>query len=398
MTKNFLKIFMLLSVFMTITMMSCTDDDNLPGHNVKYELNEVNDSDVSGDIEFVELENGKVQIQISLSGTESGVSHPAHIHFNSAAIGGDILVSLDPVDGATGSSVTIVDQTDQGGDFNFGKVAGLDAYVNIHRSEDDLATILAQGDIGSNILTGETKTYNLEKLDVDGISGIITFKQRRNGFTLAEIKLDGTPNGGIHPAHIHANSAAETGNILVSLNPVDGSTGESMTDIRLADDGTIIDFENILTLDAYVNVHLSPTELSTIVAQGDIGANELTGESITYDLNERDVEGINGEIKFEERMNGSVKATIMLEGTPESGIHPAHIHENSINEGGPIVVTFNPVDGTTGMSVSTVDQFDDGSPFTFLTAQNYNGYINVHLSPEDLDVIVSQGNIGINNN
>jgi len=299
--------------FAAFTMTSCGDDDEkTTGNRVSYNLNERSDSGVSGDIEFVELENGKIQAEISLSGTTNGNTHPAHVHMNSAALGGDILISLTPVAGATGSSVTIFDKDDNGNALTFNQIDNLDAYVNIHKSADELEVVVAQGDIGSNGLTGESKSYDLDERAVDGISGTITFKERKNGNALAEINLSGTPAGGIHPAHIHMNSAAEGGGILISLTPVDGGSGESITDIRATDDGTAFDYNDVLTANAYVNVHLSAEELATIVAQGDIGNNELTGEDETFDLNEKDAPGISGEITFAERKDGTVLATIFM--------------------------------------------------------------------------------------
>ncbi|WP_340153682.1 hypothetical protein, partial [uncultured Marivirga sp.] len=325
-----------------------------------------------------------------------GGMHPAHIHANSAAIGGGIIYTFNPVNGNTGMSMTDTRDDGDGNTFTYNEVLEVDGYVNVHLSADELGTIVAQGDIGSNELTGESKTYNLAERAVDGISGTITFEERINGFALATISLDGTPDGGMHPAHIHANSAAIGGGIIFTFNAVNGSTGMSMTDTR--DDGAenSFTFSEILEVDGYVNVHLSANDLATIVAQGDVGSNELTGESITYPLEERAVDGISGTITFEERINGFALATISLDGTPDGGMHPAHIHENSAAEGGSIIYTFNSVNGTTGLSMT--DTRDDGAEnsFTYDQVLGVDGYVNVHLSVEDLATIVAQGNIGAN--
>ena len=267
---KYLFAFMLLSAFL---MTSCGDDENTTDNDSKYDLEERSDSGVSGDVEFLELTDGRVQIEISLDDTENGDTHPAHIHANSAALGGDILISLTPVAGSTGSSVTIVDKFDNGDAFTFDMLANLDAYINVHLSADELETVIAQGDIGSNELTGKEKSYDLDERAVDGISGTVTFKERKNGFVLAEIDLDGTPDNGSHPAHIHANSAAEGGDILVTFTPVDGSTGKSVTSIRTLDDGTAMNYQLLKLYDGYVNVHMSANDLGTIVAQGNIGIN-----------------------------------------------------------------------------------------------------------------------------
>jgi len=397
MIKNLL-IYSVLIAFVTFTITSCgDDDDNTTGNSVSYSLAEKSDSGVSGDIEFVELETGQIQAEISLSGTNNGEIHPTHVHMNSAVLGGDILITLTPVAGATGSSVTIFDKDDSGNTISFSQIENLEAYVNVHKSDEELEVIVAQGDIGANEFTGESKTYELEERAIDDISGNVILRERKNGNALAEINLDGTPDGGMHPAHIHMNSAAESGDILLSLTPVDGSTGKSETEIRSADDGTAFDYNDVLTANAYINVHLSATDLGTIVAQGDIGSNELSGEEETFDLEEKDIEGISGEITFAERIDGTVLATIKLDGTPDGGMHPAHIHDNDAATTGPIAVTFNPVDGNTGESRTSIRVLDDGTALNFQSLKIFDGYVNVHLSDTDLETIVAQGNIGINN-
>ncbi len=389
----------------TILFSACQDDETpdliddeveLTGLSKSYDLNEVDDSGIQGVALFEETIDGNTKVTLTLSGTPANGEHPAHIHFNSAAIGGDIAISLDPVDGATGRSVTIVSETDAEAPISYNQLLGFDGYINVHLSASDLATIVAQGDIGSNELTGVVKTYVLDERDVPGISGEIIFAERLNGFALATIDLENTPEDGTHPAHIHANSAAIGGDIIFTFNPVDGETGISQTGVRALDDDTPFGFADILAVDGYVNVHLSADELGTIVAQGDIGSNELTGVSITYPLMTRDVPGISGNVTFAERLNGFALATISLEGTPDDGSHPAHIHENSAAEGGDIIYTFNPVNGATGISRSGVRALDNGTEIGYEDILLIDGYVNVHLSTDDLATIVAQGDIGAN--
>ncbi|HSI69429.1 MAG TPA: hypothetical protein VK941_04290, partial [Gillisia sp.] len=179
-------------------------------------------------------------------------------------------------------------------------------------------------------------------------------------------------------------------------NPVNGTTGMSMTNVSALDDETVFGYDDVMEVDGYINVHLSADDLATIVAQGDIGQNELTGEAKTYTLNSKDVPGINGTATFEERMNGEALATLNLDNTPPGGEHPAHIHMNTAEEGGGIIFTFMPVNGTTGMSMTNVAALDDETAFGYGDVLEVNGYINVHLSAEDLETIVAQGNIGAN--
>jgi hypothetical protein len=372
----------------------------LTGASTSYNLVERAVEGISGSVLFEERRNGSTKATITLEGTPDNGTHPAHIHMNTAAEGGPIAITFNPVNGTTGMSVTDIENFDEGVNdgaaVTYSDIIGYDGYVNVHLSPDDLATIVAQGDIGVNELTGNTTVYDLGERDVEGISGTATFSERISGETLVILDLEGTPEDGTHPAHIHMNTAAEGGGIVVTFNPVDGATGMSRTNVTSLDGGDNVTYEDLIAYDGYINVHLSADNLATIVAQGDIGVNDLTGESTVYDLNERDVEGISGNITFFERVNGNMLAVIELDGTPENGSHPAHIHANTAAEGGPIVVSFTPVDGTTGRSETTIRSFDDGTPLTYEGLLDYDGYVNVHLSQEELTTIVAQGNIGAN--
>lgn len=391
-----------LLLIMGVILFSCSNDDEVAPFtdpildSIEYDLEQKSNSSVSGEAKFNELESGAVQLIIEVQGTTSGNMHPAHIHMNSAAEGGGIIVPLEPVDGATGLSITEFTSLEDGTEITFEDIPNIDAYINIHLSADDLGTIVAQTDIGQNILTGESKSYDLEERAVDGISGTVLFEERVSGEALATISLNGTPNGGEHPAHIHMNSAIEGGGILYTFNPVNGTSGMSESHVGALDDGTAFGYADIFEVDGYVNVHLSADELGTIVAQGDIGQNELTGESKSYSLDEVAVPGISGTVLFEERISGDALATISLDGTPDGGMHPAHIHMNSAAEGGGILYTFNAVNGTTGMSQSHVGALDDETPFGYADVLEVDGYVNVHLSADDLGTIVAQGDIGQN--
>jgi len=383
---------------------SCGDDDDevmvmepVPtGNSVTYGLGPFAVEGISGTAEFVENDDASITVNLSLVGTPSGGQHPAHVHLNTAAEGGGIAVTLGTVDGSTGESSINITTLDDGTPISYSEILEYDGYINVHLSADDLGTIVAQGDIGQNAFTGTSKTYTLGEKDVEGISGSVTFNERLNGEALAVISLGGTPEGGSHPAHIHINTAAEGGGIAYSFNPVDGLSGISRSNVAALDDGTSFGYADVIAYDGYINVHLSADDLATIVAQGDIGENELTGTSTTYALGEKDVTGISGSVTFSRRANGEVLAVLSLTGTPEGGSHPAHIHMNSAAEGGGIVYTFTPVDGTSGTSVSNIAALDDGTSFGYTELIAYDGYINVHLSADDLATIVAQGDIGSN--
>ncbi|AQS93412.1 hypothetical protein BXQ17_04630 [Polaribacter sp. BM10] len=393
----------LILLFLSFAFYNCNNEDDFDykfytptGNSITYNLGTKDVSGISGKVSFVENQDASININISLDGTPEGGQHPAHIHFNTAAEGGDIALSLGSVSGSSGKSTINVTALDDGTPITFSELLEFNGYINVHLSKDELGTIVAQGDIGQNALKPNAIVYDLGEKDVAGISGTATFSERKNGSILAELDIQNTPEGGEHPAHIHANTALEGGGILLSFTPVNGDTGKSFTNFTALDDGTALSFSDIQNLDAYINVHLSATQLSTIVSQGDIGVNDLTGNTKEYDLGEKDVTGISGTATFSERVNGEALATLDIMNTPAGGMHPAHIHANTAVEGGSILFSFNPVNGDTGMSMTNVSTFDDGSSFMYADIAELDGYINVHLSSTQLSTIVAQGDIGQN--
>lgn len=387
--------------FLTIlSLTNCANDDNITRIESSlvykvYELNTISDPSVTGYARFVKNEDLSVTIELNLSGLLADQMHPAHIHYNTAAETGGIALTLGTVNSNTGRSEVTITELDDGTPITYEELLDFDGYINVHLSSTNLDILVAQADIGQNELIGVTKTYALLQFDNSEISGSAKFSQRKNGEALATIQLTNAIDGEMHPSHIHRNTALETGEIALTFNPIDGNTGISYTNINQLDDATPFMYENIADFDGYINVHLSETD-NSIVSQGDIGENELTGESVVYDLNEVDVPDISGTASFFRRQNGEALAIIELMNTPVDGMHPGHIHENDAATTGPIMFTFNDVDGNTGISQTNVIQLDDGTPFGYDDVLEVNGYINIHLSASDLNTLVAQGNIGVN--
>ncbi len=382
-------------------LISCGDDDDgggptPTGDSKQYTLNAVAEPSISGTATFAELSDGSTSITLQLVNTPAGGSHPAHIHANTAAEGGGIDISLEPVDGNTGSSITIVSTTDAGDLLSYEDLLDYDGYINVHLSESDLATLVAQGDIGQNELTGSNEEYELGAVSDPEISGTATFYERRNEETLVVIELENTPSNGDHPSHIHLNTAAEGGGIAISLTNVNGSTGISKTNVTALDDATSINYEALIDFDGYINVHLSESDLATLVAQGDIGQNKLTGNSEEYELGSVSDPEISGIATFYERRNEETLVVIELENTPSNGDHPSHIHLNTAVEGGGIAISLTNVNGSTGISKTNVTALDDATSINYEALIDFDGYINVHLSETELATLVAQGDIGQN--
>ena len=60
---------------------------------------------------------------------------------------------------------------------------------------------------------------------------------------------------------------------LFTFNDVDGNSGISKTNVIQLDDGTPFGYDDVLEVNGYINIHLSASNLTTLVAQGNIGLN-----------------------------------------------------------------------------------------------------------------------------
>jgi hypothetical protein len=398
--KNILKTLVLFISVVTLSSCSSNDDGGTPPAEVSttFQLASAAEPSISGTAKFIKNMDNSVTIELQLSGTPLGGMHPAHIHANTAAEGGAILLTLGTVNGDTGFSSLTTSSLDDSSAITYEQLLDFDGYINVHASASDLGTLVAQGDIGQNELTGTSKSYALGSVANPNISGNVVFAERVNGEALATIQLTGTPAAIMHPGHIHNNTAAEGGGIAFTFNPVNGDTGVSKTNISQLDDSTPFGYADVLDVDGYVNIHLSANNLGTLVAQGDIGQNELTGNSTTYALASVAVPTISGTVTFSERANGEALAKIELAGTSDGGMHPAHIHMGSVaTSPGSIMFTFNPVVGDTGISITNVASLDNMTVFGYDDVLTVDGYVNVHLSAVELGTLVAQGNVGANN-
>ncbi len=361
-----------------------------------FELFEVGGSGVSGDITFIERESGVILAVLALVGTSAGGNHPAHIHLGTATSGGSIAISLTNVSGDTGYSLTDFSALDDGTPITFSQLQEFNGHAKVHLSSTAMGTIVASGDIGNNVLTGDMVTYPLGSAAVEEISGTVTFMKRKSDATLVQIQLENTPENGVHPSHIHLNSAVIGGGVIVPLSDVNGTTGIGLTDVTKDKNDIALTYNDLIDYDGHVMVHLSSSEMGTIVAKGDIGSNALTGEKIVYNLSELNGSGVSGTVTFEQRNSGLTLATIMLNGTPEGGNHPAHIHSNSLEAGGGIVIDLTNVNGTTGKSQTHIAKNRSDESVTYEQLLSFNGHVKVHLSPENLGSVLAGGNIGSN--
>ena len=254
-----------------ILMVACeSNKDNstpTPTRNTTYCLKVKDVLGVTGTATFTETSSTLTTIDITLAGASSG-THPAELCMNSAVEGGIVVITLNPVDATGKSSTSVTTMT-------YTQLIAYDGFIKVLKSSSEPDVILAQGDIGGNVITTTNKTYILDTIGAYGVFGTALFEKRVNGNTLVTITLTGAIASELYPATINLGSITTVGGgpVVKTLNNVDGATGKSYTNIRKLDSGINITYDNWLVYAGYINIYQTAVNLGNIICHGNIGSN-----------------------------------------------------------------------------------------------------------------------------
>ena len=266
--KNTKKVIFLLMMFIAVVLLQgisgCKKSDS-PARKTSYILKVKDVLGVSGTVSFTETSSSVTTVDITLTGAPAG-THPAVLSMNSAVEEGGIVATLNPVD-ATGKSSTELTT------MSYSQLIAFDGHVSVLKSSSELNVILAQGDIGGNVLTTTNKTYTLTTVGAYGVSGTALFEKRVNGNTLVTVSLTGTIAGDTYPATINLGSVTSVGGgpVVETLINVDGTTGKSFSNIRKLNAGVVVTYDDWLLYDGYLNIYQASISLNNIICQGNIG-------------------------------------------------------------------------------------------------------------------------------
>ncbi len=123
--------------------------------------------------------------------------------------------------------------------------------------------------------TGNETTYDLQSGSEHAVTGVILFKERRDGKITASVQLTGTSGNSKLPVHLHLGDlATPDADVALLLNPVDAATGRSETTFSMLADETSLTYDQLNDLAAAVKIHLGETgdARNVILAAGNIGA------------------------------------------------------------------------------------------------------------------------------
>jgi hypothetical protein len=257
---------MVVALFALITIGGCDKDDNT-GRETSYDLKVQDVLGVTGMATFTETGSNSVTIDLVLYGAPSGL-HPAELCMNTVAEGGAVVVTLNSVDDTGKSSTKVTSMT-------YNQLIAYDGFIKVMKSTAEPLVILAQGDIGGNVITETNVTYKLDTIGAYSVSGTARFEERENGNSLVTLTLSGTIAGEFYPATINLSSVSTIGGgpVTKTLSSVNGTTGKSYTTIRKLNNDLNITYDNWLVYNGYINVYQTAVDFGNIISQGNIGSN-----------------------------------------------------------------------------------------------------------------------------
>lgn len=263
--RNLFQVFSMLFVgIVLMTGSGCTDTVN--PSNTSYSLKVKDVLGIVGTAKFTQTTSTVTTIDITLSGAPLG-NHPAQLCMNTVVDGGPVVVALNPVD-ATGKSSTSVTS------MSYKTLIAYNGYIKVTQSDTEPNVILAQGDIGGNVLTTTSKSYSMVVIENYGVFGSALLQKRLNGNALLTISLTGTIPGNTYPATINLGTITSIGGgpIVRTLSDVDGTTGKSYTNIPSLNSGIAITYDNWLLYDGYINIYQGSI-FGSVICNGNFGKN-----------------------------------------------------------------------------------------------------------------------------
>jgi hypothetical protein len=137
---------------MSLIISGCSKDDSSTKSSTSvkvYTLSPVSNSKISGKVTFKKNEDGSTTILLEINGSSTDI-HPAFIYLNNVETGGQVAITLAPIDCDCESSSTVITTLDDGTPITYEQLLKFDGHIKIHQNEDHLEIIITQGNIGAN--------------------------------------------------------------------------------------------------------------------------------------------------------------------------------------------------------------------------------------------------------
>ncbi|HEX5555619.1 MAG TPA: hypothetical protein VFX43_20420 [Chitinophagaceae bacterium] len=206
------------------------------------------------------------------------------------------------------------------------------------------------------------------------ISGTVDFKEILNTDSVdVTIQLQGVSQDGSYPVYLRNGTSIENGAVAYNLGFVDGRNPTLTTSIPVS-------FSNLIKYNGCIDIYRNPNDTVTIVAQSEIGTNEVYK---SYNMSSPLNNTINGEFRIYKRPTGAYVVIRIDTSVAHTGgvSHPARVYKSD----GTRDFDLSDVSATTGVSATNTPDH------TFDELTHYDGMIKVLASKEVQDVTLSQG-------
>jgi hypothetical protein len=167
----------LIVFYLILFSMALSQNILSPQQRLSYFISAINSSGANGTLEFIDYGLGNTLIVINMTGLQSQRIYPAHIHAGNCESNGDVIVPLESVGGDSGLSITLTSAA-------FDSLITGDYYLNIHQSPEDLATIIACGEIGATAEPLATPEVTPSETSTEATPGTIDQTGVAEGSTL----------------------------------------------------------------------------------------------------------------------------------------------------------------------------------------------------------------------
>lgn len=314
-----------------------TYQDPVPGPSsattTTYPLTVSFASEVTGTFQLVRQEDGTALGRLSLSGMKPGRRYFGNISYGSASVltATSVLADLNETD-ASGLSTTWLFEDYLNHPIRYDSLLVADAMVKVlevNPAETGYKEVL-RGDIGSNVLTAETKIFSFEAVNGSGVTGTVTLRARQNGSFLATTTLQGLPAGAFSPVRLLLGSTDQPleARTITRLNPVNASSGVSTSEVRgLAGGLAALD-----TLNGFFAVGYSQGLPDSLLAIAALGPNQPTGNSRSVTLYGADSAAVL-QFVLREYRSGAWKPSVTAQSLTGVGPFYLTLHRGTVAQG-----------------------------------------------------------------
>lgn len=240
------------------------------GRTTNYSILNTDLSVITGTLRFIENDNNSTTVVVILKNNTPSINNVLFLRTQTANIGGKLMKVLNPVDGNTGISTTVVSELVGNEKITYEDFLEFDGHITIGDSSESSGNVLAYVDLGPNQLTGNEITYNLLAPNTGEFMANATFKERKNHTTAIRIDLIEYEEGISYPT-ILLNPESES---LIRLSDVQGKfKGNGFSELKEIN-GNVATYNDLLNIDAILEIYFI-NELGDyeVIARGGIGSN-----------------------------------------------------------------------------------------------------------------------------